>query len=139
MEYALLGTAAAGMLGWFFAWRASSAAADKVQAAVAAETAARSLVVEATGRAVTAETKAADANARANSLQAQLDAERKARQDLVNALAKSGAPVGPVAVDVAMDGLYADGGGAGPNAGASGNPAPVSSQPPSAAAAPRKS
>lgn len=118
---ALLVTGIAGMLGWYFAWAARGDALDQQKAAAlaaAGEAAARELATEANAKAATATAQQQAAATRADHLQAQLDAERKGRQDLVDALAKSGAPVGPVVVDTVLGGLYPSDPAAAPSAGA---------------------
>lgn len=130
---ALLATGAVGMLGWFFAWRARGDVVDAqkaVQAAIAGETAAKGLAFEADARAVASGAQLTAAKMAATGLQNQLDAERKSRQDLVDALARSGAPVGDVLVGSALDGMYPDGdqGGAGASPSPGGSPVGVPGQ-----------
>lgn len=131
---ALLVTGALGMMGWFFAWLGQRAVVGKdkeVAEARAGEAAAKGLAFEAQAKASLSDTLHAAEKSRADGLQTQLDAERKARQDLVHELAKKGLPVGDVVVDAAVDRLYPDGdqGGSGPGAGSGGDPAGVSGQP----------
>jgi hypothetical protein len=131
---ALLVTGALGMVGWFFAWWGQRSVVDKnkeVAAAVAGENAAKTLVLAAETKATAALAQLLVAQERAQSLNQQLDAERKARQDLVRELAKNGVPVGGVVVDAAFDRLYQDGGGQGSGSGdrSGGDPKPLSGQP----------
>jgi hypothetical protein len=128
---ALAVTGVVGMLGWFAAWRARGDTLETknlLAAATAGEVAARELLLEANAKASTAATQASVAMSRADSLQMQLDAERKARQSVVDAMAKSGVPVGPLVVDDALGRLYPDGDagnpGAGSNPGAGGSGVP---------------
>lgn len=135
---ALLVTGALGMLGWFFAWlgqRAVVAKDREVADARAGEAAAKSLALEAQAGAAAATARLSGERARADGLQMQLDAERKARQDLVHDLAKKGVPVGDAVVDSAMDRLYPDDrqGGQGASAGSGGDSPGVSGQPARAA------
>ncbi len=132
---AILATGAVGMLGWFFAWRTRGEVVDarkEIQSSEAGEVAAKALALEANAKAVTALAQADAAQRTATGLQNQLDAERKSRQALVDALAKAGAPVGGAVVDSALDGLYPNGdqggSGAGPNPG--GGPVGVPGQHP---------
>ena len=116
------------MLGWFFAWRARGEVVDcqkAMHAAVAGEAAAKALAFEANASAVAAAASAQAAQFTATGLQNQLDAERKSRQALVDALAKAGAPVGDVVVESALDGLYPNGDQGGPGAGADPSGSPV--------------
>lgn len=117
---ALAVTGVFGMLGWVAAWRSRGYTLETknlLAAATAGEVAARELLLEANAKAATASTQASVAMSRADSLQLQLDAERKARQSVVDAMAKSGAPVGPVVVDDALGRLYPDGDAGGSSAG----------------------
>lgn len=129
---ALLVTGALGMLGWFFAWvsqRAVVAKGAELAAANAGEGAARTVALTAEGKAAVAQAQVEAAKARADSLQAQLDAERKSRASLVDALSKKGVPVGDVVVDSALDRLFPDGRGQGAGSSGSGDPVAVSGQP----------
>jgi hypothetical protein len=132
---ALLLTGAAGMLGWFFAWRGRGEQLE----AMNEEEASKQAAVDANARAVTAEARLAAEQLRGDQLQRQLDSERAAKQSIIDAVAKSGAPVAPVVVDDAFSRLYSDGGGQGPGTNSSGNPVGVSGQPAPATAAPGKS
>lgn len=134
----LLVTGVAGMAGWFFAWLARGDAIDAIKAigvATAGEGAAKELLLEAQQKLVTATTQLTAASARGDNLQTQLDSARKGNQDLVHALAKAGAPVGPMVVDVALGGLYPDGdtAGAGAGADAGGGGSAVPGEPPAIA------
>lgn len=139
----LMATALVGMLGWYFAWRARGEAGDerrRAESALAGEIAAKAMALEATQAKLTAEGMGAAQKSRADGLSLQLDTERASKQALIDALAKAGAPVGPVVVDSALDGLYKNGDqrgqGGDPNAG--GNPAGVSGQPAPAPSSPSK-
>jgi hypothetical protein len=139
----IFGFGAAGMLGWFFAWRSRGealGATRKADAAEAGEIAAKTLVIEANGRALTAEAKFTVERSRADSAEAQLAAERQSRQALVNAFAKAGAAVGDVVVESALDRLYPNGdtGNPGARPDSSGDPVGVSGQSAPAAAPPAK-
>lgn len=116
---ALMATGALGMLGWFFAWRARGEvieARHEVEAAEAGEAAAKGVAFDNGARAVTAESLAGSERSRSEALQRELDGERKAKQALIDALAKSGAPVGPIVVESALDQLYPN-----PNRGGQGS------------------
>lgn len=133
---ALAATGALGTMGWLFAWIAERSVVAKdreVATAKAGEVAAKALTLAADAKASVAEAKLASEVSRALDLQVQLDAERKARHDLVDELAKKGVPVGDSLVDAAMDRLYQDGGGQDPGSGSSGDPQRVSGQPPTPA------
>lgn len=124
---ALLVSGLAGVTGWFFAWRSRGETIDaRNQAAVERATAvsAQAVAFAANERAVTAEARWSAEAGRAKGLELQLAAERQSRQNLVDALAKSGAPVGDVLVDSALDELYTNPGrgGQGAGSGASGDP-----------------
>ena len=129
MTYAVMISGVIGMLGFFFAWLAQRAVVRKgeeLAAAVAGEQAAKALALESEGKAATAQAQLSAATSRADSLQTQLDAERKARQDLVHGLAKNGLPVGEAVVDSALDRLYPNGdgdkGSSGSGSNTGGNP-----------------
>lgn len=137
---ALLITSALGMLGWYFAWRARGECLAKdaqLMDAHAGESAAKGLALENGANATTAGARLAASEERAVKLQNQLDAERKSRQSLVDALAKSGHPVGEVVVDGALGRLYPDSdpGGPGSDPGSGGDPPGLSSQPAAASGA----
>jgi 4-aminobutyrate aminotransferase-like enzyme len=132
---ALLVTGAFGCLGWFFAWHGRGEQLDAMQE----EEASKQSAADAGARAVTAEARLAAEQLRGDSLQRQLDSERAAKQSIIDAVAKSGAPVAPVIVDDALGRLYQNGSGQGPGADASGNPVGVSGQPAPATAATSKS
>jgi hypothetical protein len=137
----LMATALIGMLGWFFAWRARGEAGDerrRAESALAGEIAAKAMALEATQAKLTAEGMGAAQRSRADGLALQLDTERASKQALIDALAKAGAPVGPVVVDSALDGLYKNGRSQGADSNTGGNPTGVSGQPASAPSSPSK-
>lgn len=123
---ALMATGAAGALGWFFAWRGRGeliAAHKEIEEDQAFLAAANTLAFAGNSKAAAAGAALAVAQARTDALAVELDAERKSRQSLIDALAKSGAPVGDAVVDNAMDRLYSNGdqGGPGPDTGSGGH------------------
>jgi hypothetical protein len=140
-EILILVTGAVGVFGWFFAWRARGEVGDvrkELAIAVADATNAKDSALQSGARAVTAEGLVVNYRAQYVAVTAQLDAERRSRQSLVDALAKAGVPVGGVVVDTVMDGLYQDGGGQGPDAGTGGGQAGLSGQPAPAPLTPTK-
>lgn len=128
-EIALLVTGAAGMVGFILAYLARGQTLDrdaKLARAAFDLAAVKASSFDAGARAVMAETRLADAERTIASLQLEVDNERKAKQSLVDALAKAGVPVGDVLVGSAVDRLYPNGGGQGANPGARGGQEPVS-------------
>jgi hypothetical protein len=123
-----------GMFGWFCAWlaqRSVVAARRELADAVAGETVAKDAATSAVARSVAAETLSSSMATQLRDLQVQLDAERKARQDLVHGLAQKGVPVGDAVVDSALDRLYPNGdqGGSGSGADAGGDSQRMSGKP----------
>lgn len=144
-----IGVALVTASGWFMAWRSRGEALDAKESANAA--AERARIAEA--KAGVAADHAVDAEARASTAvmqykaseatlvttQRELAAERAGRADLLEQLAKLGAPVGDVLLDSTIDRLYKnghrEGTGGGPSSGAGGNQTLV---PGDAAGAPTK-
>jgi hypothetical protein len=132
---ALLVTGAFGCLGWFFAWRGRGEQIDAMQE----EEASKQSATDAGARATTAEARLAAEQLRGDRLQRQLDTERAAKQSIIDAVAKSGAPIAPVIVDDALGRMYQNGAGQGAGSDASGDPVGVPGQPAPAATATSKS
>lgn len=136
-EISLLVTGALGVAGWWYAVRSRGQTLDtrkELEAALEAGNAAKGAAVEAAVARAAAEVKYASELARADKLVLELETERKSRQALVDALAKSGAPVGDAIVGSALDGLYPNGdkgsqgagsGGGGDQSGVPGQPAGI--------------
>lgn len=129
---ALLVSGLAGVVGWIVAWRSRGETLDvRKQLAEAARDLAdtQTLALQQGLVASTADAKWQAEMLRSAALESQLAAERQSRQSLVDALAKSGAPVGDLLVDGALDELYADQGSGGSrprsNTGGGSNGVPV--------------
>jgi anti-sigma factor RsiW len=144
MTYAILGFAAIAIAGavsgWVAAWRARGAANDAADRARIAE----AKIEEISLRALAAESAATVANARRESLeaeltriQAQIAQSRAERGELLEQIAKLGVPVGDVLYDSTIDRLYKDRDRTGGSQGsrASRDPDPVSGDPAGAATA----
>jgi len=129
-EIALLLSGLAGVIGWYVAWRSRGETVDarkEIAVERAAATEAQNVAFSANDHAVTAEARWSAEVVRSSGLERQLAMERQSRQNLVDALAKSGAPVGDLLVDSALDELYPNPGsaGSGPGSGTSRDPAGV--------------
>lgn len=118
VDVVIAATGAAGMVGWFLAWRsrgeALAAAAregqalDRSRAQERYADAANASRNDATRREVAALAELDQARVDAAALQRTLAGERAETRRLIARLAENGVPVGGMLVDGALDGLYPD-------------------------------
>ncbi len=141
MEWLLAALGIAGTAsGWYAAWRSrgdANQAGERARLAGARADAADARAVDAEMHAVAAEAQRKGAEIDVQNARQAIARERAAAAEILETLAKAGAPVGDVLLDGTIDRLYADRdrqrAGRGPHPGAGGDPVDVPAPPAGAA------